>query len=92
MAETILGGAARHCPDCKEDVLEHLHIKQSSRYALWTSCNCASSYSRESEYYLSREDIQIAIQLGTIRMREAPVQDAEFVQEYTEKLLKLGES
>jgi hypothetical protein len=61
--ETIATGASPTCSECH--VTPKLEILQSPiGFYIGTMCNCGP-YSRESDYYRSRTDAEIALKAGT---------------------------
>jgi hypothetical protein len=60
--ETIASGGASTCPDC--GVIPKLQVCSSpAGYYIGTYCNCGP-YSRESEYYPTREVAEKWLALG----------------------------
>jgi hypothetical protein len=61
--ETIATGASPTCSDC--GISPKLEVLQSpAGYYIGTMCNCGP-YSRESDYYRTRMDADIALEAGT---------------------------
>ena len=51
--ETILSGAPNTCPDCKQE-LPFRVLKSHAGFYIGTAC-CCGPYSRETDYYETRE-------------------------------------
>lgn len=60
--ETIATGAPDTCPDCGLN-LELQVLMSAAGYYIGTFCDCGP-YSRESCYYKTREDAQLALDSG----------------------------
>ena len=60
--ETILSGAPSTCPDCQIRLVLQV-CRSAAGYYLGTYCNCGP-YSRESEYFDSREEAEKALMVG----------------------------
>lgn len=60
--ETITTGAPRTCPDCGVTVEEQV-LMSGAGYYIGTECDCGP-YSRESDYYPSREVAQSHLRHG----------------------------
>jgi len=60
--ETIASGAPSQCPDCKVK-LEPQVLRTPAGYYIGTQCNCGP-YSRESEYYRTKEAAEKWLALG----------------------------
>lgn len=59
--ETISTGATPTCPDCKATPSLEVHQSPGNRmFYLGTYCQCGP-YSRESEYFLKREDAEAVL-------------------------------
>jgi len=62
--ETIHRGASNICPDCKTKLkMEVLH-NENMVYYVGTQCKCGP-YSRETEYFNTREQATDALKNGT---------------------------
>jgi hypothetical protein len=59
-SETIATGGAATCPDC--GITPKLEVLRSNAYYLGTQCSCGP-YSRESPYYKTRKDAEVALAL-----------------------------
>ncbi len=59
--ETIATGAAKTCSDC--GVTPKLQVCKSNAYYIGTYCDCGP-YSRESDYYDTRELAEKALEEG----------------------------
>ena len=59
--ETILSGAESTCPDCGVKLV--LKVLHTCAYYIGTECNCGP-YSRESDYYKTREEAQADLDSG----------------------------
>ena len=57
--ETILSGAACTCSDCKVRLVLQV-CRSAAGYYLGTYCDCGP-YSRESEYFDTREEAEAAL-------------------------------
>lgn len=65
--ETILSGASPTCPDC--GVTPELGVYSTpAGYYVGTYCNCGP-YSRESDYYRTRAEAEVALQTFTVNWR-----------------------
>jgi len=58
--ETIATGGAATCAEC--GVTPKLEVLSTQAYYLGTMCNCGP-YSRESPYYKTRKDAEVALAL-----------------------------
>jgi hypothetical protein len=65
--ETILSGASSTC-DCGFTVKPEI-LNTPAGYYIGTFCPNCGPYSRESEYYKSREQLQMAIEAKKVRWR-----------------------
>jgi len=66
--ETIRTGAAEACPDCNVMLVEAVHMSAAGHY-IGTWCDCGP-YSRESDYYRSREEAQTALDAWAVDYRD----------------------
>lgn len=65
--ETIMSGAPSTCPDC--GVTPELDVHRSAAgYYIGTFCGCGP-YSRESDYYPTREAAEAALKSGKVAWR-----------------------
>jgi hypothetical protein len=60
--ETILNGADAVCPDCHVAPPFEVH-RSAAGYYIGTYCNCGP-WSRESEYFKTREEAVKALEMG----------------------------
>lgn len=60
--ETIGAGASHVCPTCKKAMMDEV-CQSAAGFYIGTMCNCGP-YSRESDYYRSKEDAQAALEAG----------------------------
>lgn len=65
--ETLNSGAPKTCPECGVTV-ELAPYQSNAGWYLGSYCNCGP-YSRESEYYDTREELEEAIKNNRVRMR-----------------------
>ena len=65
--ETIRTGAKSECPDCGSR-LENRVLKSNAGYYIGTAC-CCGPYSRESNYYPTRESAQADLDNNTVNYR-----------------------
>ena len=62
--ETILTGAPDVCPECYISVKPFKVLRSNAGYYIGTTCNCGN-YTRESGYYLTREDAEFSLKNNT---------------------------
>lgn len=65
--ETIASGAPKCCSDCKKELKLQVLSSAAGHY-LGTFCDCGP-YSRESDYYDTREEAETALKSGAIDWR-----------------------
>ena len=65
--ETISSGASDTCEDCGVK-LELQVLRSAAGYYIGAICDCGP-YSRESDYYPSREKAELALNTGFIKLR-----------------------
>ena len=66
--ETIRTGASPVCEDCKVELKMQI-LKSNAGYYVGTACQCGP-YSRESGYYASRQELEIAWKNGSVEWRD----------------------
>ncbi len=66
--ESVIHSEIDKCDDCKQE-LELAVLRSNAGYYIGTECHCGP-YSRESEYYPTREMADRELRLEVVLMRE----------------------